>query len=897
LGFFSIRIPQSTIRNFGGRAHRAPSGAPLQRNNPALRHKSFAPSGLECYYGPVKPEDLLRISKPSRYIGGELNSVVKDPDRVKLKFALAFPDVYEVGMSHLGLQILYHLLNETPGVACERAFAPWPDMEELLREKSVPLCSLESSRPLREFDVLGFSLQYELNYTGVLNILDLAGIPLRAEQRKDAYPLVIGGGPCALNPEPLADFFDLFLLGDGEEAALEICREMIASREQGEKKETLLERMSRIQGVYVPSFFRPEYGTDGKIREMVLLKNDLPRITRRILPDLEVGAFPSHPILPFMEVIHDRLNIEIARGCTRGCRFCQAGMIYRPLRERSPRKILDLVKAGLENTGYDEISLLSLSTGDYSCIDPLISSILDHTRAGRVALSFPSLRVETLTPSLIQRVQEVRKTGFTLAPEAGTERLRRVINKGNTEEDLLFTIQQVFSANWRLVKLYFMIGLPTEGEEDLEGIVSLCRKALQVARRSKGSAQINVAVSTFIPKAHTPFQWEAQCPMDEVQRKHQFLRKKLDRHGLNFKWTDPRLSFLEGVFARGDRRLGRVLETAYSLGCRLDGWGEHFRYERWEKAFPQTGIGPAIYSRMRGLDEILPWDHLDSRVSKSFLREERERALQAVSTPDCRRASCNACGVCFGADALSNRIASGEDAGSRLSSPAASGKNASLPVRRFRCRLTKIGPARFLGHLEFSQLLNRAFRRAKAPLAYSQGFHPLPKIAFGPPLPVGYESMAEYVDFQIQGRFRPEEALLQFNRVLPQGVEMTAWQEIPLKFPSIFDNIYAVLYDIRMPELSGAREEKIGRFEKAGAFPVLWSRKNRSIDLKIFLNSVKLLDDRTIRLWLRFGPEGTLRPEEALAFIFGWSEQERPVMRIRKMDVQFKGSEPCPPRS
>jgi radical SAM-linked protein len=572
-------------------------------------------------------------------------------------------------------------------------------------------------------------------------------------------------------------------------------------------------------------------------------------------------------------------------------------MIYRPLRERSPGKILDLVKAGLENTGYDEVSLLSLSTGDYSCIDPLISSILEHTRAGRVAVSFPSLRVETLTPSLIQRVQEVRKTGFTLAPEAGTERLRRVINKGNTEEDLLSTIQQVFSANWRLVKLYFMIGLPTEGEEDLEGIVSLCRKALQVARRSKGSAQINLSVSTFIPKAHTPFQWEAQCSMEEVQKKHQFLRKKLDRHGLNFKWTDPRLSFLEGIFARGDRKLGRVLETAYSLGCRLDGWGEHFRYELWENAFSQAGVEPSFYLRKRGLDEVLPWDHLDSRVSKSFLREERERALQALPTPDCRQASCNGCGVCFGADALSNRIASGEDPGSRLSPLAAPGKNASFPVRRFRCRLTKLGPAKFLGHLEFSQLVNRAFRRAKVPLAYSQGFHPLPKIAFGPPLPVGYESWAEYVDFQVQGRFLPEEALLQLNRVLPQGVEMTELQEIPLKSPSIFDNIFMILYNISVNGPAGVKEEKIGRFEKAEAFPVIWSRKNRNIDLKIFLASVKLVDDTTIQLQLRFGPEGSLRPEEALAFIFGWSEQERPAMSIRKMQVHFRDSEPCPAKS
>jgi radical SAM family uncharacterized protein/radical SAM-linked protein len=845
----------------------------------------------------VNQEDFLRISKPSRYIGGEVNSVLKDPNRVKLKFALAFPDVYEVGMSHLGFQILYHLLNEIPEVACERVFVPWPDMENLLREKTLPLRSLESSRPLREFDVLGFSLQYELNYSGVLNILDLAGIPLRTGERRVGYPLVIGGGPCALNPEPLADFFDLFLLGDGEEAVLEICRGIIASRDRGEEKEALLDRMARIQGVYVPSFFQPDYGSDGRIREMVRLKDDLPSVTRRILPDLERGTFPSRPLLPFMEVIHDRLNIEIARGCTRGCRFCQAGMIYRPLRERSPGGILDLVKAGLENTGYDEVSLLSLSTGDYTCISSLISSILEHTRDGRVALSFPSLRVETLTPSLIQRVLEVRKTGFTLAPEAGTERLRRVINKGNTEEDLLSTIQQVFSAGWRLVKLYFMIGLPTEGEEDLDGIVSLCRKALRVARDSQGSAQINLSLSTFIPKAHTPFQWEAQCDMEEVRKKHQFLRKKLDRQGLNFKWTDPRMSFLEGILARGDRRLGRVLETAYSLGCRLDGWGEHFRYELWERAFAQTGVEPSYYLRERGLDEVLPWDHLDSRVCRSFLREEKERAQRGVSTPDCRQASCNGCGVCFGVDALSNRIASGEDPAFRVPSPAASGKNASFPVRRFRCRMSKFGPAKFLGHLEFSRLVNRAFRRAKVPLAYSQGFHPLPKIAFGPPLPVGYESWAEYVDFQVQGRFTPQTALLQLNRILPRGVEMTELQEISLKSASIFDNIYAILYNINVNGPAFTRGEKIILFEKAEEFPVIWSRKNKRIDLKNFLTSVKWVDDTMFQLRLIFGPDGSLRPEEALALILGWDEEERPAMSIRKMQVEFRDSQPCPAKS
>jgi len=835
----------------------------------------------------VKYEDLLRVAKPSRYLGGEINSVVKDPRKVRLTFALAFPDVYEVGMSHLGFQILYSILNGRPEIACERAFAPWPDMETLLREKGLPLCSLESSRPLKEFAILGFSLQYEMNYTGVLNILDLAGIPLRAGQRDENHPLVIGGGPCALNPEPVADFFDLLVLGDGEEAVLEICREIMASRVKGEGKGTLLERLARIEGVYIPSFFKLDYRADGRIRDILPLRSGYPQVTRRVLADLNEGPFPSRPILPSMEVIHDRLNLEIARGCTRGCRFCQAGMIYRPLRERSPRKVLELVKSGLQSTGYDEVSLLSLSTGDYSCIEPLLSSVLDHTPEGRIAVSLPSLRVETLTPALIQRILEVRKTGFTLAPEAGTERLRGVINKGNTEEDLLSTLHRVFSAGWRLVKLYFMIGLPTEEEQDLQGIAHLCREALKLARRSKGSAQINLSVSTFIPKAHTPFQWESQSSPEEVETKQKYLRKNLDRHGLQFKWSDPRLSLLEGVFARGDRRLSRILETAYSLGCRLDGWGEHFRYDLWEKAFSQCGADPSFYLRKRDLDEILPWDHLYSRVSKSFLKNEREKALGNLCTPDCRQASCNGCGVCFGVDGLSNRIGEWEEVPD-LTPQADWRAGISLPVRRFRSRLTKTGSARFLGHLDFSQVIIRAFRRAGVPLVFSQGFHPLPKVAFGPPLPLGYESRAEYLDFQVSRAFQPGKALLRLNEALPQGIEFLEMKEIPLPFPSIFDNIFKVLYDIVFVDPAALRGGDVTQFGKVDSFGVAWSRKKKDVDLKKFVESVTRVDERTIRIQMLSSPEGTMRPEEALGYILGWKGEQKPGLSVNKIQVCFK---------
>ncbi|MBI5967408.1 MAG: TIGR03960 family B12-binding radical SAM protein [Deltaproteobacteria bacterium] len=840
-------------------------------------------------------DDLLRVAKPSRYLGGELNSLVKDLSRVRLKFALAFPDVYEVGMSHLGFQILYYILNQNAEIACERAFAPWPDMEKFLGDRDLPLTSLESSLPLREFDVIGFSLQVELNYTGVLNILHLSRIPLRAADRGEKDPLIIGGGPCAMNPEPLADFFDAFVLGDGEEVILEICQEIMASRADREPKKMLLKRLSRLEGVYIPSFFRVEYEREGRIKKIIPLKEGYPSVLRRILPDLNKGNFPPHPILPFMEVIHDRLNIEVARGCTRGCRFCQAGMIYRPLRERSPQKILRLIEEGLRSTGYDEVSLLSLSTGDYSCIEPLLSAIIDRYHAEKVAVSLPSLRGETLSPSIIQKIQQVRKTGFTLAPEAGTERLRQVINKGNTEADFLSTIRRVFSANWLLVKLYFMIGLPTEKEEDLQGIAHLCQKALVEARRAKGSAQINVSVSTFIPKAHTPFQWEPQCSIEEARRKQIFLRQKIVRQGLRFKWADTQLSFLEGVFARGDRRLSQVLEVAYKLGCRLDGWGEHFRYDLWEKAFTQVGLDPAFYTfRQRGLDEILPWDHLDSRVSKPFLKEEHHKAFQPLPTVDCSNASCSGCGVCYGADMLSNLRASEPEMLPRISPPAPKSRSAVFSLRRLRSQFAKFGPARFLSHLELSQAMLRAFRRAQIPLVFSKGFHPLPRVSFSPPIPVGYESWAEFLDYSIQGDLPPEEADSRLNSALPIGIKILKTHEIPLKFPSISDNIKKILYVVRFADSERPPKEIGDRFLKEERVPVFWPKKNKFLDLKEAVESLCFEDERGLKIVIRYREGGLLRPEEALDFIFGWAEGERPSIRVEKLQVEFKEPIPCP---
>ncbi|MEK7851683.1 MAG: TIGR03960 family B12-binding radical SAM protein, partial [Deltaproteobacteria bacterium] len=500
-------------------------------------------------------KDLLPlVNKPSRYIGTEVNSIHKDLDKVDIKIALAFPDVYEVGMSHQGLQILYHILNSFPYIAAERVYAPWLDMEKLLRERDLPLSSLESNLPLREFDILGFSLQYDLCYTNMLNMMELAGIPLWASERGESFPLIIAGGPCAFNPEAVADFLDAVLIGDGEEALpeiVEICRNWKLRESEGGKL-GLLKALAEIKGMYVPSFFDASYNDDGTMEEIRPKYDGYPKVEKRIVADLNTVPYPDKPIVPSMQIVHDRVNLEVTRGCTRGCRFCQAGMTYRPTRERTPEKLQEIAEKALRSTGYEDLSLLSLSTGDYSCINELLANLMDRYSDEKVAISLPSMRVDTMSPELISEIKRVRKTGFTMAPEAGSERLRDVINKGIKEEDLLNALQQVFEAGWESVKLYFMIGLPTETDEDILAIAELSGKAMKICRKLRGK-NVTAAVATFVPKPHTPFQWEQQIGIEETRRRHDILKRELKKKGVSFKWHDPAMSELEGVFARGDR--------------------------------------------------------------------------------------------------------------------------------------------------------------------------------------------------------------------------------------------------------------------------------------------------------------------------------------------------------
>lgn len=597
----------------------------------------------------ISDDILYRVEKPARYIGGELNSYNKDKNSVDIRYAFCFPDVYEVAMSHLGTKILYHLMNEREDTFCERCFAPWPDMEKLLRENNIPLGTLETKDSLSEFDILGFTLQYEMSYTNILNMLDMCNIPVRASKRGEEYPIIMMGGPCAYNPEPLYDIADVFILGEGEEVThdvLDVYKEM-----KGKSKAEYLRAISKIQGVYVPSLYDVNYNEDGTIKEMAPKYEDVPKtVKKRIVSDFNANNSPEKFIVPYTEIIHDRIVIETFRGCTRGCRFCQAGMIYRPVREKTTEKLMEEIDVLVKNTGYQEISLSSLSICDYSNIQNLIFSLIEKYGEEKIGVSIPSIRIDAFSVDLIKEIQKVRKTGLTFAPEAGTQRMRDVINKGVTEEDLLRSARNAFESGWSTIKLYFVIGLPYETVEDVEGIAHLAEKVVEeyfhVPRdvRKRG-LRVTVSTSILVPKPFTPFQWAPMNQVAEVREKISSLRDAIKSKAINYNWHESALSYLEAVFARGDRKLCDVLVKAFEKGARFDGWNEYFNFELWQEAFEECGVYGEFYAyRERSYDEILPWDFIDIGVSKSYLISENEKAKEMVLTPDCRE-RCTGCGI------------------------------------------------------------------------------------------------------------------------------------------------------------------------------------------------------------------------------------------------------------
>jgi radical SAM family uncharacterized protein/radical SAM-linked protein len=814
---------------------------------------------------------LLNTEKPSRYLGNEVNAIHKDKKEVS--FLLAFPDTYEVGMSHLGLQILYSVLNEIPYAQAERCFAPWPDRESQLRLRKLPLTSLESQTPLVNFDIVGFSLQYELSYTNVLNMLELGGIPLARVERKDNHPLIIAGGPCCFNPAPLIGFIDAFVIGEGEEIISEIAAAICTGKKKKIPRHNLLEQLAQISGIYVPAVHR---------------KNQL--IKKRIVADLNLWSHPINPVVPLMQTIHDRIILEIARGCTRGCRFCQAGMIWRPYRERNVSLLMQMAEKLLAVTGHDEISLLSLSSGDYSFLEFLIKGLMKKHYSKRVALALPSLRVESLTGILIEEIKKTRKTSFTLAPEAGTDKMRRIINKGNTAEDLISIVDKVFAAGWKSIKLYFMLGLPYETQEDLEGIIGLGHQVLQAARKR---GQVTISLSTFVPKPHTPFQWGKQISLEETYIKQDFFRRRVkDRH-LSLKWHDAKMSLLEGMFSRGDERLGELLEKAFRKGCRFDGWTELLHFELWQEAMDELGINPEDYLRERETNEKLPWDNIDCGVSRQFLLQERKKSAQMSATADCRFANCQNCGVCD-FSTTKNIFAEAKETQEITTPPPTANLAAHEKVYRFT--FNKLGRARFLSHLELSTALIRALRRSSLALVYSSGYHPHPKISFATATAVGMESNQEYMD--VTALEYPSALNLlkkEINSALPPGIKIMEIKTLSPDTKALSQTIYGFIYELCLPANINENQlniikENMEKFLVSASFKIQRISKGKTVikDIRPFVKGMTLnADEKRIEVTVLYTQEGSARPFDIIVHVLGFSKEEAKQIHFNKIKTLF----------
>jgi len=755
------------------------------------------------------------VGKPARYLGIEQNVILKELSGIDLRFAIAFPEVYEIAMSSQATNLLYHQLNRNKNIWAERVFAPWTDAEELLRKHQIPLFSLESITPLNQFDIIGFTLQYELTYTNILNMLDLANIPLYSSERKDDDPLIIAGGPCSCNPEPLAPFFDAFYIGDAEAGLENLCKVMIESKKIELNRYETLKRLASERGVYIPSLYEPSYDQDDNFDGLIPLFNEVPKsIKTQITPELKNEDYPLQPLVPLIEVTHDRLSVEVMRGCTEGCRYCNAGMIYRPTRERNEDEIVQYTQKAIKQTGYEEVSFLSLSISDYSSLNSLMRKERQTFAGEKINFSFPSMRLDSFNEEIAEFAKSVRKSGFTFAPEAGSERLRNVINKNISEEDLLKAVEIALINGWKTLKFYFMVGLPTEKKEDIEAIAELIERVIKESRKY-GRIQLNISVSPHSPKSHTPFQWEKQDTKDEFNEKFHLIRQKLAKYKqVKLSWRDPGVSQIECIIGRGDRRLAAVIEHAWRNGARFDGWNDHFRFETWQNAFEESALSMNHY-----LDEIkedmpLPWDHIDKGITKNYLRKERKNAYEGITVIDCKDDQCYGCGIqrknsfaelakCYIKDIPEkpaikiNNEKHVQNLNSQI--PQTEEENQPEEIYHYRIRFSKQGYSKYLGHFDIVRAFERACRRAGIKMAHSQGYNPRPKLAFGPPLRLGYSSESEYVDIQVYER-NASEIKEKLNYFLPEGVKISEITSISSSLPSLMASINAAEYQIDMRE-------------------------------------------------------------------------------------------------
>ncbi len=830
---------------------------------------------MKTNYNQILREQIFpRIQKPARYIGGEWNQISKEIHAGLCRVVLAFPDVYEIGVAYLGFQILYEILNQDPEVYAERVYSPWTDMEKLLRENNIPLCSLETGTPLSGFDILGITLQHELAYTNAVNLLDLGGIPLTRKERREDQPLILGGGPGAANPEPVAEIFDLIILGDGESVFSEIIRQNREMR--GQSRQERVRALSRLEGVYAPGRYHPVYSPDGRLISMTA-EPDAPYPVRRRfepMPDL-----PTKFLVPYLAITHDRISVELFRGCTRGCRFCQAGMINRPVRERDPQAVFDQLIKAVDATGYEEVSFTALSSGDYTQLQPLVDRLMQELIPRRIALSLPSLRLDSFNSEVAESIGKVRKTGLTFAPEAGSEGLRQSINKYLDEQTFIANLSRIFTQGWDRLKLYFMLGLPGERTEDIAAISALVRKILAEARRvtpgRKRAPRLNLSLALFVPKPHTPFQWEGQLNRGEAKLRYQQLARELPpAAGYRFgKVEEQELnkSYLEAVMARGDRRLWEVVHQAWARGARFDSWSEHFNFEIWSQAFAEKGIDPDEYAlRERGVEELLPWDHLDTGVSRDFLKQEKTRAQAGRLTPDCRPANCQECGVAEPKTCPLPPAREMVPAGIR-------DKVVAGPEResvRIRLQYQKTGDMRFVGHLDMVNLFRRAARRARLPLHYSIGFHPQPALAFGPPLSLGFQGLAEWIDIGLDSWLDPGAIVQAMNQVLPPGIRLEVGREIPLNTPALSKSINAGRYSLNLPEAGESKkfEERIAHIlESREILITQWSKRGTiRLDFRPAIADLRWLGNAgnpSIELTHRTMPQGTGRVSALVAYL------------------------------